>query len=464
MSKALENKSILLVISGGIAAYKSLELIRLIRKSGGRVRTILTAGGAQFVTPLSIAALTEEQVYTDLFSLKDETEMGHIRLTREADLVVVAPASANLIAKLAWGLTDDLASTTLLASNKPILLAPAMNHMMWHNAATQENLSDLSERGILTVGPTEGDMACGEFGMGRMAEPEDIFNSITQALAKKLPAPKLAQKKSNLTYLKQTTEDEKYHPLEGFSALVTSGPTYEPIDPVRFIGNHSSGKQGIAIAKCLADAGVKVTLVTGPVSSHELSTLTCHPRFSSCHPREGGDPAKKTRIPAQGRHDNGGIEIIQVTTAAEMLKACEKILPVDIAVCAAAVADWSPEKTDKNKIKKSGRAPTIKLKENADILKTISNHKKRPQLVIGFAAETENLLKNAKAKLNKKNCDWILANDVSKGVFGADETHIHLVTKKTTEDWKKQSKSDVAKSLTGKIIRHFHRNQMAANN
>ena len=427
--KALENKSVLLVISGGIAAYKSLELIRLIRKAGGRVRTILTAGGAQFVTPLSIAALTEEQVYTNLFSLKDETEMGHIRLTREADIVVVAPASANLIAKLAWGLTDDLASTTLLASNKAILLAPAMNHMMWHNKSTQENLSNLKERGILTVGPTEGDMACGEYGMGRMAEPEDIFKSITQALSKKAAAPKLAQKKSNLAYLKSTIEDEDYKPLEGFSALVTSGPTYEPIDPVRFIGNRSSGKQGAAIALSLANAGADVTLISGPADN----------------------------LPS-GKN----LKIINVQTAAEMLKACEKSLPIDIAVCAAAVADWSPETTDKNKIKKSGKTPTIKLKENADILKTISNHKKRPQLVIGFAAETQNLLKNAKDKLTKKGCDWILANDVSKGVFGEDRTHIHLVTKKTTEDWKKQSKADVARTLTDKIISHFHRNQIAA--
>jgi phosphopantothenoylcysteine decarboxylase / phosphopantothenate---cysteine ligase len=454
MKKALENKRILLVISGGIAAYKSLELIRLIRKSGGAVRCILTEGGGRFVTPLSVASLSEEQVYTDLWSLKDETEMGHIRLSREADLIVVAPASASIMAKMAWGLTDDLASTTLLAANKPILLAPAMNHVMWNNPATQDNMDKLRIRGFLEVGPTEGDMACGEYGMGRMADPQDILKAIVKALSAKPAMQPKTQKKSNLEYLNATLADESYAPLEGFTALVTSGPTYEPIDPVRFIGNRSSGRQGIAIAKALSEAGAKVTLVTGPVSSNELSSIL------PCHPREGGDPAhSKNRMPAQGGHDK--ITAIKVQTAAEMLKACEKSLPADIAICAAAVADWAPEKPQAHKIKKRGdqSAPAIKLKENPDILKTLSAHKKRPQLVIGFAAETENLLKNAKEKLARKGCDWILANDVSDGVFGEDETHIHLVTRKYSEDWKKQSKQAVAKSLTDKIIRHFHRNQ-----
>jgi phosphopantothenoylcysteine decarboxylase/phosphopantothenate--cysteine ligase len=397
MEKNLKNKNILLVISGGIAAYKSLELIRLIRKSGGAVRCILTPGGAQFVTPLSIAALSENEVYTDLWSLKDETEMGHIRLSREADLIVVAPASADIIAKLAGGRADDLASTALLAANKPILIAPAMNHEMWDSAATQGNISKLNRRGIKCIGPVEGDMACGEFGMGRMTEPEAILEGILDFFFER--------------------------PLKGLKALVTSGPTFEPIDPVRFIGNHSSGKQGHAIAAALAELGAGVTLISGP--THE-------------------------KTPA-------GVKIIAVKTAAEMLAACEAALPADMAICAAAVSDWTPAAPATQKIKKQNNKtpPSIELKETPDILKTLSNHESRPALVIGFAAETENLLENAKTKLKTKNCDWILANNVSENLFGSDENQVYLMTSSKTEEWEKQGKRAIARLLAKKIGEYF---------
>ncbi|MCB1532561.1 MAG: bifunctional phosphopantothenoylcysteine decarboxylase/phosphopantothenate--cysteine ligase CoaBC [Alphaproteobacteria bacterium] len=405
---SLKDKSILLIISGGIAAYKSLELIRLIRKSGGHVRCILTKGGAQFVTPLSIAALSEENVYDDLWSLKDETEMGHIRLSREADLIVVAPASANIIAQMAQGLTPDLATTTLLASDKPVLIAPAMNHKMWDHPATQANLATLKDRGVLSVGPDEGDMACGEHGMGRMSEPEAIFEAISDFFFKR--------------------------PLKGLTALVTSGPTHEPLDPVRFIGNRSSGKQGHAIAAALAQAGAHVTLISGPVNQS---------------------------APA-------GVNLIKVQTAAQMLSACENALPADIAVCAAAVADWAPEQASTQKLKKreDESAPTIALKQNPDILKTLSNHKNRPQMVIGFAAETENLLENAAAKRTRKGCDWILANDVGTDgkTFGADENHVYLVSANGQDDWGLTSKTEIARKLTAQITGYFtdHEHKHAA--
>jgi phosphopantothenoylcysteine decarboxylase/phosphopantothenate--cysteine ligase len=385
------------VISGGIAAYKSLELIRLIRKSGGRVRCILTSGGAQFITPLSVSSLSESETYTDLFSLKDETEMGHIRLSRETDVIVVAPASANMIAKLANGIADDLASTALLAANKQIILAPAMNHEMWNNAATQDNMRKLIARGFKTVGPVEGDMACGEFGMGRMIEPEEILSSIIDFFFAR--------------------------PLKGLTAIVTSGPTFEPIDPVRFIGNRSSGKQGHAIAAALHELGATVTLVSGPVNE---------------------------KPPA-------GIKVINIETANEMLGAVEKSLPADIFVSAAAVADYAPAAPTDQKIKKqSGKpAPVLNLKENPDILKTVSNHKKRPRLVIGFAAETENLVENAKTKLKSKNCDWILANNVAENLFGGDENQVYLITSSSTEEWEKQGKRAIARRLAEKIGEYF---------
>ncbi|HPD83445.1 MAG TPA: bifunctional phosphopantothenoylcysteine decarboxylase/phosphopantothenate--cysteine ligase CoaBC [Alphaproteobacteria bacterium] len=395
----LAGKRILLIISGGIAAYKSLELIRGFKKSGANVRCILTKGGSHFVTPLSVAALTEEPVYDDLWSLKDETEMGHIRLSREADIIVVAPASANLLAQMTHGLAEDLASTTLLATNRPVLVCPAMNPMMWNHTATQENLTTLRARGVQILMPTEGDMACGETGTGRMQEPEDILHAV-------------------IAYF------QNHKPLAGRSAVVTSGPTHEPIDPVRFIGNRSSGKQGHAIAQALNDAGASVTLVTGPVN-----------------------------LP-----DPLGLQTVRVQTAAEMYAAVQEALPADIAVCAAAVSDWRVMQPASNKIKKNGgEPPLLQLSENQDILKSIAAHDTlRPSLVIGFAAETENLLENAKAKRLKKSCDWIIANDVSDNVFGAEENHVYLIKDNHMTEWPRTSKEAVARDLTQEIIDYFN--------
>jgi len=426
----LNGKTILLVISGGIAAYKSLELIRLIRKAGGAVRCILTKGGAQFVTPLSVSALCEHEAYTDLWSLKDETEMGHIRLSREADLVLIAPASANMIAKLAHGLADDLASTTLLANDKPVLLAPAMNHMMWDNPATQANIQTLQDRGVMMTGPVQGDMACGETGMGRMAEPDDIFEKTQNVI--------LSEREGS--FLLTNDKDSSAAPqndraLIGLSAIVTSGPTHEPLDPVRFIGNRSSGKQGHAIATALAAQGASVTLISGPVA-----------------------------LP-----DPTGVKTIHVQTAVEMHDAARSALPADIAVCAAAVSDWSAVAVTSHKIKKRDNRmpPDIKLKENPDILAAIAqNPRNRPRLVIGFAAETENLIEAAQEKRRAKGCDWIVANDVSAdNVFGQDENKVFLVTDGHTEgnnieadgveEWDKASKALVASKLTDYIASYF---------
>jgi phosphopantothenoylcysteine decarboxylase/phosphopantothenate--cysteine ligase len=398
----LAGKRILLIVAGGIAAYKTLELIRRGRERGLSFRVILTKSGAEFVTPLSLASLSESKVYQDLFSLTDESEMGHIRLSREADLIVVAPATADLMAKLAHGLADDLASTTLLATTAPILLAPAMNKMMWQNPATQANAAVLKARGIRMVGPDAGDLACGEIGAGRMAETADILHAIETLLAAGA--------------------------LKGLRALVTSGPTIEPIDPVRYIANRSSGKQGHAIAAALASMGAETTLVSGPTA---LS-------------------------------DPPGVHTRHIETAAEMLGACQTCLPVDVAVFAAAVADWGVAKPANHKIKKdeSARPPNLELTANPDILKSVSNAGiKRPKLVIGFAAETENIVEFAQAKLRSKGCDWILANDVSPdtGTFGGDRNTIHLVTRNGGEDWPSLSKLEVADRLGRKIAEHFGR-------
>ena len=401
----LNGKRILLVISGGIAAYKSLELIRLFKKSGAHVRCVLTNGGSQFVTPMSVAALSEEEVFTDLWSLKDETEMGHIRLSREADLIVVAPASANILAQMAHGLAEDLASTTLLATNRPVMVCPAMNPMMWQHAATQENLDTLQKRGIQILMPNDGEMACGETGTGRMREAEEILDAVTDYF-------------------------QNNKPLAGLKAIVTSGPTYEPIDPVRFIGNRSSGKQGHAIAIALSNAGAAVTLVTGPVS-----------------------------LP-----DPEGLETIHIETAQQMLDTCTDNLPADIAVCAAAVSDWRASKEAEQKIKKgdSKKPPALELTENPDILQTISMHAKRPALVIGFAAETENLLENAKAKLDKKSCDWIIANNVADdNVFGNAENHVYFITKTNTQEWPRADKEIIARDITAEIVKYFTSTKMA---
>ena len=393
---ALAGKRILLIIGGGIAAYKALELIRDFRKRGASVRGILTKAGAEFVTPLSVASLTGDKCYTDLFSLTDEAEMGHIELSRDADLLVVAPATADLLAKMAHGLANDLASTALLATDKRVLVAPAMNVRMWTHAATQRNTASLKGDGIVFVGPDEGEMACGEFGSGRMAEPA----AIADAAARMLGAE---------------------GPLSGRRILVTSGPTHEPIDPVRYIANRSSGKQGHAIAAAAASLGADVTLVSGPVA-----------------------------IP-----NPPGVNTIRVETARDMLQAVENALPADCAIFCAAVADWRVANEGGQKFKKeAGGLPPLSLTENPDILATVSRMgDKRPELVVGFAAETEKVIAHAQAKLARKGCDWIIANDVSHegGVMGGDMNTVHLVTKTGVEDWPKMGKDAVAEKLVARI-------------
>jgi phosphopantothenoylcysteine decarboxylase / phosphopantothenate---cysteine ligase len=398
----LDGRRILLIIAGGIAAYKSLELIRLLRGEGAMVRCVMTRAAHQFVTPLSVASLSEDKVYSELWSLTDESEMGHIRLSREADLVVVAPATADLIARMAMGLADDLAATTLLASDKPVLIAPAMNAMMWDHPATRANLATLAARGVLQVGPGAGELACGEVGFGRMAEPAEILAAVTRHLAgdnRGKPAGRLAGKR----------------------ALVTSGPTREPIDPVRYLSNHSSGKQGHAIAAALAALGAETMLVSGP-----------------------------TQEPTPA-----GVTLVAVETADQMLAASEAALPVDVAVMAAAVSDWRVESASAQKLKKDGKgAPALRLVENPDILARIAARRNdRPGLVIGFAAETENVVANARSKRQRKGCDWILANDVSPGTgtFGGDRNTIHLVDGDTVEDWPLMTKHEVAARLADRI-------------
>jgi len=394
----MRGNSVLLIIGGGIAAYKSLDLIRRLAERGISVRAILTRAGAEFVTPLSVSALAGEKVFQDLFSLTDESEMGHIELSRSTDLVVVAPATADLMAKLAGGQANDLASTALLATDKRVLMAPAMNVRMWTHPATQQNFETLKASGVLFIGPNDGEMACGEYGPGRMAEPLEIVAAVEAVLA--LPAA---------------------GPLSGVKALVTAGPTQEPLDPVRFLSNYSSGKQGYAIAKALSEAGAATTLVSGPV---EL---------------------------APPRH----AKLVKVTSAREMLAACEAALPVDVAVFTAAVADWRPELQANQKIKKTDGtpAPQIKLTANPDILATLSRGQRRPGLVIGFAAETENVVAHAKDKRTKKGCDWIVANDVSPGtgIMGGDKNRVHLVTANGVEDWPLLDKIDVGRRLAGRI-------------
>ena len=405
------DKRILLIISGGIAAYKSLFLIRVLAKRGIASRVIITRGGTEFVTPLSAGALSGDKVYSDLWDLTDEAEMGHIELSRSADLVVVAPATADIMAKAAHGIANDLATTTLLATDKRVLYAPAMNVRMWEAASTQRNMETLKKGGALFIGPDAGAMACGEFGEGRMAEPEDIADAIEAAL-------------SGVTTLDGLRGPK---PLTGKTALVTAGPTREPIDPVRYLSNHSSGKQGYAISSALADLGAEVTLVSGPVS---------------------------IRPP-------GNVTLVKVETALEMLAACEAALPSDIFVSVAAVADWRPASCGDKKIKKNGDAPApLKLEENPDILKTLSTAKKRPKLVVGFAAETNDVIEHATAKRLRKTCDWIVANDVSGdgpagNVMGGDHIKMILVTDNGADEWPRLSKQDSARRLAAKIAEHF---------
>lgn len=398
----MDGKRILLIVGGGIAAYKSLDLVRRLKERGASVRAILTRGGAEFVTPLSLSVLTEEKTFTDLFDLKDEAEIGHIRLSREADLVVVAPATADLLAKMAHGLADDLASTVLLATDKQVLAAPAMNVRMWHHAATQRNLATLRQDGIAFVGPEEGEMACGEHGLGRMAEPQAILAAIEKMLGAEAVEPR-----AGATPIRS---------LAGRRVLITSGPTLEPIDPVRYIANRSSGKQGHALARAAVALGADVTLVTGPVALPD---------------------------PISAR-------VVRVETAQQMLAAALEALPADIAICAAAVADWRAADEAPQKLKKQGSETSLKLTQNPDILATIASPgPKRPRLVIGFAAETENLIGNASEKRRAKGADWIVANDVSQGsgVMGADLTQVHLVTASGVEDWPPLSKDETATRL-----------------
>ncbi|MDQ2953611.1 MAG: bifunctional phosphopantothenoylcysteine decarboxylase/phosphopantothenate--cysteine ligase CoaBC [Pseudomonadota bacterium] len=396
----LNNRRILLIIGGGIAAYKGLDLIRRLKERGAKVRCILTKAGCEFVTPLSVSALVGERAFTDLFDLQSEFDVGHIRLAREPDLVVVAPATADLIAKMAGGHADDLASTVLLATDKPILIAPAMNPRMWSHHATQRNIRQLEADRVRLVGPNEGEMAeSGESGTGRMSEALEIVAAIEGLLAK----PSVGKS------------------LSGRHVLVTSGPTHEPIDPVRYIANRSSGKQGHAIASAAAAAGAQVTLVSGPVHI--------------------ADPA--------------GVRMINVATARDMLQAVEGALPADAAVFAAAVADWRVAEAGQEKIKKSkSGAPALSLVENPDILATIARrNSQRPKLVIGFAAETENVIDHAKTKLKRKGCDWIVANDVSPqtGIMGGDRNTVHLVTASGVESWPPQGKDEVARMLIARV-------------
>ena len=398
----LKGKRILLVVAGGIAAFKALELVRRLRERGAAVRCVLTEAGAKFVTPLSLQALSEDRVYGDMFSLTDESEMGHIQLSRDADLLVVVPATADLLARMAAGLADDLASTVLLATDKPVLVAPAMNVRMWTHAATVANVATLRQRGIHFVGPTEGAMACNEFGPGRMSEAVEIADAIERLL---VPAER---------------------PLAGRRAVVTSGPTREAIDPVRYISNHSSGKQGHAIAAALSALGAEVTLVSGPVAI--------------------ANPP--------------GVKTVAVESADQMLTACLQAGRVDIAVCAAAVADWKVARPTGTKIKKTPGAPPpgLELTPNPDILATLSRAgADRPALVVGFAAETEAVVANAVDKRQRKGCDWIVANDVSPatGTFGGDRNTVHLVSAAGVENWPTLAKDEVARRLAGRIARHF---------
>ena len=394
-------KRVLLIIGGGIAAYRSLELIRRLRERGCFVSTCLTKSGREFVTPLSVSALSEQKVHLDLFDLTQESEMGHIELSRSVDLIIVAPGTADIMSKMANGAANDLASTLLLATDKQILVAPAMNVRMWNHPSTRRNHDTLVADGVKFIGPNEGKMACGDYGPGRMSEPDEIADKAESIL--------------------------RQGPLNSIRVIITSGPTYEAIDPVRFIGNRSSGAQGSAIASALARLGADVTFITGP------STVN--------YP--------------------DGVKIVKVETADEMFSAVNEALPAEVAIFVAAVSDWKIENVQKQKIKKSSgqKAPSLVLAENKDILSYVSNLKQdRPKLVIGFAAESENILENASTKRGKKGCDWIVANDVSlgSGVMGGKSNKISLISETNTENWPDMSKENVAERLVEKILKHLN--------
>ena len=407
----MTNPRILLIIGGGIAAYKSIELVRLLRKGGYVVRCVITRAGEQFVTPLTLAALSENKVYTNLFDLKDEVEMGHIQLSREADLVVVAPATADLLAKMAAGIADDLATTLLLATDKPVLAAPAMNVRMWLHPATQRNVATLRGDGVMVLAPDEGEMACGEFGPGRLPEPVAIKDAIDAALA---AAPAVTAMVGQPDFA-----PANHRPLYGRRILITAGPTHEPIDPVRYIANRSSGKQGFAIAAAAAEAGAEVLLIAGPV---ELPTPP-------------------------------GVIRVDVETAVEMAEEVRQGLPVDAAIMVAAVADWRAADPAGQKIKKdgSGAVPPLALAENPDILAGVAKSPERPTLLIGFAAETNDVIAHAQAKLVRKGCDWIVANDVAADPMGGESNRVHIVSKTGIDSWDRLPKAAVARKLMEKI-------------
>jgi phosphopantothenoylcysteine decarboxylase/phosphopantothenate--cysteine ligase len=422
----MTTKSILLIVSGGIAAYKSLELVRLLKRQGISVRAVMTKSAAEFVTPLSMGVMTEDHVYGDMFDLKEEREIGHIQLSRQSDLIVICPATANILAKMAAGISDDLATTILLATDKPVLAIPAMNVRMWNHAATQRNLVTLRGDGVTIMDPDEGSMACGEFGPGRLPEPPDIAQRICAMLGRAFDpaltsgrAPTTASAVQSAVLDDQPDfADEGHRALFGKRVLITAGPTHEAIDPVRYIANRSSGRQGFAIAQAAAEMGAEVTLIAGPVH------LVTPP----------------------------GVIRIDVETALEMQAEVEKALPADIAIMVAAVADWRPADTASQKIKKDGSAPVpLNVTENPDILAGLAKHAQRPGLLIGFAAETQNVAENAAAKLAKKGCDWIVANDVSGDVMGGANNAFHIVTKAGTESWPDSPKDAIARRLMEKI-------------
>lgn len=414
----METKRILLIVSGGIAAYKALELVRLLKRQGIAVRAVMTQSATEFVTPLSMGVMTEDQVYGDMFDLKEEREIGHIQLSRQADLVVICPATANILAKMAAGIADDLATTILLATDKPVLAVPAMNVRMWQHSATQRNLAQLRADGVTIMEPDSGAMACGEYGPGRLPEPPAIAERICAMLGHSFDSALTAGRAPTTLEAQPDFADFAHRPLFGKRILVTAGPTHEAIDPVRYIANRSSGRQGFAIATAAAEMGAEVTLVAGPVH------LVTPP----------------------------GVIRIDVETALEMQAEVEKALPTDVAIMVAAVADWRAAEAPDQKIKKDGKAiPPLTLTENPDILASLAQHKNRPGLLIGFAAETEKIVEHAQAKLAKKGCDWIVANDVSGDVMGGANNAFHIVTRDGVESWPDSPKDVIARKLMERV-------------